>query len=64
MAEIPKITSTLQEIAQNIGVSTKTVRRKMLNYKNLFQKQQRKRFYNPTEVEFIISLFHSEIKGL
>lgn len=64
MAEIPKLTTTLQEIADNIGVHKETVRRKMLNYANLFQKHKRKRFYNPLEVEFIKSLFYDEIKGL
>lgn len=62
MAE--KLAFTLSEIAQSIGVHKETVRRRMEKFKDMFNKQQRKRIYSPTEVEFIKSLFHDEIKPL
>ncbi len=61
---VSKLTFTIHEIAAQVGVSHKTVRRKMEGVKEYLQKDKRKRFYTPTEVEFIKSLFHSEVTGL
>ncbi len=62
-----KLAFTLLEVANEIGVSTKTVQRKLFKYKEMLimpEMAKRKRFYNPTEVEFIKTLFHNEVSGL
>lgn len=56
-----KLTFTLTEIAQTIGISEKTVRRKMAPIKELLTNGHRKRYYSPTERDLIISLFHQDI---
>lgn len=52
-----KLTYTIAEIAQFLGVSTDTVRRKTAPIKDLFVYEKRKRFYSKTEYLAILEIF-------
>jgi transcriptional antiterminator len=57
MPEKSRKTVTLDEIAKELGLSKKTVRKKMAEISFFFVKKQRKRYYTPTEAKAIYSLF-------
>jgi hypothetical protein len=60
MAEIPQNTRrtwTLQQIADEIGVSKDTVRKKISIIEDLLEKNKRKRYYKNSEAQLVFKLF-------